>query len=123
MSQSNGHNDVRQHARFELLEYAIVKRRGSKDHVRSVLIDVSLGGLQVRSRTEFKVGGSYRLNIGRVDSEPLEVDAEVRYSIPIENTDLYATGFRCLPATSTQRTQWVDYVHSIFQSQGESLVG
>ena len=123
MSQSEGYKDLRQFARFELLEYAMIINKDSNVSTRSVIIDVSLGGLQVRSRHKFPIGASYMLNIGRAEAEPLVVEAEARYCIQIEDTDLYATGFRCLPATTSQRMQWVDYVHAIFQSQGEHLVG
>ena len=123
MSHQEDFKDIRKHARFELLEYAIIIDQTTQESVRSVVIDVSLGGLQVRSRHNFPMGANYRLSIGRADSDPLVVEAEARYCVPIENTDLYATGFRCSPTTSVQRIQWVDYVHSIFQSQGEHLVG
>ncbi|MBL8065596.1 MAG: PilZ domain-containing protein [Chthonomonadaceae bacterium] len=123
MGQKEGFKDLRQHARFELLEYAIVREKDSDSTVRSVVIDVSLGGLQVRSKHEFNLSSSYTLQIGRADSDPLEVDAEARYCVPIEDSDLFATGFRCLPTSSEDRMKWVDYVHSIFQSQGEHLVG
>jgi hypothetical protein len=123
MSQQNPGQDQRQHARFELLEYALVREPGRSEPVRSVVIDVSLGGLQVRSRYQFPVGETVTLNIGRLSSDPIVIQAEVRYSIPIEDSDLYATGFRCLPSTTGQKMEWVDYVHHVFQSQGEHLAG
>lgn len=123
MNSGDQHRDKRQHARFDLLEYALVQKGATTETVRSVVIDVSLGGLQVRSRYQFDSGATYDLRIGRVSEEPLTVQAEVRYCIPIDGTDLYATGFRCIPADTKQRTDWVDYVHAVFQSQGEYLVG
>jgi len=122
MNQPDGAKDTRQHARFELLEYAIIVDRKTQESIRSVIIDVSLGGLQVRSRHLFHAGTDCILNIGRADSDPLVVEAEARYCVQIDGTDLYATGFRCMP-TEAQRVQWVDYVHAIFLSQGEYLVG
>jgi hypothetical protein len=122
MSRSEHNKDHRQFARFELLEYAMIVNKDSNESSRSVIIDVSLGGLQVRSRHQFPIGGNYMLNISRADADPLVVEAEARYCIQIEDTDLFATGFRCLPATTAQRMQWVDYVHAIFQSHGEHLV-
>ena len=123
MSSGQNHRDKRQHARFDLLEYALIQQGAKTETVRSVVIDVSLGGLQIRSRYQFDAGASYDLRIGRVSNEPLQIQAEVRYCIPIEGTDLYATGFRCIPENTKQRTEWVDYVHAVFQSQGEYLVG
>lgn len=123
MNQPDGFKDVRKHARFELLEYAIVFEKESGEGFRSVVIDVSLGGLQVRSRHQFPTGVNYSLSIGRAEADPLVIEASARYCVPIDDTDLYATGFRCVPASTAQRNQWVDYVHHIFQIQGEHLVG
>lgn len=123
MGHSGDFKDKRQHARFDLLEYAMVYGSDPQNVVRSVVIDVSLGGLQVRSRQQFVAGDTYTLNIGRIDSKPLIVQAEARYSNQIEDTDLYATGFKCQSLSSVDKMDWVDYVHSIFKSQGESLVG
>lgn len=123
MQNSDGFKDKRQHARFELLEYAIVQRPEAREVLRSVVIDVSLGGLQVRSRHQFDAGQTYILSIGRSDAAPLQITAEARYSKPIEDTDLYATGFKCSPSSSNEKVDWVDYVHAIFRAQGESLVG
>jgi hypothetical protein len=123
MSQNDPGQDLRQHARFELLEYALVREPGKNDPVRSVVIDVSLGGLQVRSRYQFPVGDTVTLNIGRLSSDPIVIQAEVRYSVPIEDSDLFATGFRCLPSSAGQKMEWVDYVHQVFQAQGEQLAG
>lgn len=123
MQKSDQFKDKRQHARFELLEYAIVQRPDKRETLRSVVIDVSLGGLQVRSRHQFDAGQVYILNIGRSDAAPLQITAEARYSVAIEETDLYATGFKCQPNSPTEKVDWVDYVHAIFRAQGESLVG
>lgn len=123
MSQAKGFSDVRQHARFELLEYAVIKDAETGNSTRSIVIDVSLGGLQVRSKQQFEPNANFLLNIGRGDSEPIAIEAESRYCVAIEGSDLFATGFRCTPSTSAQRMQWVEYVHAIFQMQGEHLVG
>ena len=123
MSQAKGFNDVRQHARFELLEYAVITEPQTGNSTRSIVIDVSLGGLQVRSKHEFAPNETFLLNFGRGDSDPIAIEAESRYCVAIEGSDLFATGFRCIPTTTAQRMQWVEYVHSIFQMQGEHLVG
>ncbi|MBS1715616.1 MAG: PilZ domain-containing protein [Armatimonadetes bacterium] len=122
MGETNDYQDSRKHARFELLEYAVIQDGATGQSVRSVVTDVSLGGLQIRSRHQFDPGQQYTLNIGRISSEPLVVTAEARYCIHIEDTDLYATGFRCQLSSTAERIDWVEYVHGIFQTKGESLV-
>ena len=125
MSDGTPKPDKRDHARFELLEYALLGGSdgdASSQPQRAVIIDVSLGGLQIRSRSTFEEGALMRLTIGRADDEPVAVIAEVRYSIPVEDSDLVATGFRVRPENKEQRIEWVDYVHAVFQRQGELLM-
>ena len=122
MSKNQPQSDNRRDNRFELLDYAIANRVGETHTVRTVVVDVSLGGLQVRSRFQFETGEVLRLSIGRGSMAPLNIHAEVRYSIPIEDSDLFATGFRLLPESVGERIEWVDYVHAVFQVQGEALL-
>ncbi len=123
MSQRNPDSDQRQHARFELLDYVLMQGHGDEQPAaqRAIIVDVSLGGLQIRSRTKFTHGDIFRLTVGRAESSPVLIAAEVRYSIPIDESDLYATGFKVKPEDNEQRINWVDYVHTVFQSQGETL--
>jgi hypothetical protein len=123
MSQRKPKPDQRQHARFELLDYALMQGHNGEEapSQRAIIVDVSLGGLQIRSRTKFTHGDVYRLTVGRAESTPVNIVAEVRYSIPIDESDLYATGFKVRPEDNEQRINWVDYVHTVFQSQGETL--
>ena len=123
MSQTDPNSDKRQHARFELLDYALMHGHAAEpvSAQRAIIVDVSLGGLQIRSRTKFTHGDVFRLTVGRAEIAPVVIAAEVRYSIPVDGSDLYATGFKVRPEDNQQRINWVDYVHTVFQSQGESL--
>ena len=123
MGQRKPKSDKRQHARFELLDYALMQghEETQPDSQRAIIVDVSLGGLQIRSRAKFTHGDIFRLTVGRADQTPVVVAAEARYSIPVEESDLYATGFKVRPENNDQRINWVDYVHTVFQSQGETL--
>lgn len=114
-------NDRRRHARFELLDYAIVKEEGESEGIRSVIVDISLGGLQVRSRTSFQDGKTYELTIGRGETQPIVVQAEARHSKSIEESDLFSTGFRLNPRSAVERIEWVEYVHTVFKNQGDQL--
>lgn len=115
--------DRRRYARFELLEYAVVRLADSEESVRSVVTDVSLGGLQIRSRRPFSGGEVCEIEIGGLEESPLKIRAEARYSAAVEDSDLFATGFKCVLNAKQERMGWVDYVHQVFQTQGERLVG
>lgn len=123
MTNKDALNDRRRHARFELLDYAILTRVGETESVRAVIVDISLGGLQLRSRRPFVDGARYKLVIGQGDNTPITINAESRHSKPIKDTDLFSTGFRLTPETAIERIEWVEYVHMIFKLQGEMLTG
>lgn len=117
-------SERRRHARFELLDYAIVTKVGETESTRSVIVDISLGGLQVRSRAPFEDDARYSLQIGRGDeSAPITIHAQAMHSKPITDTDLWSTGFRLSPETAVERIEWVEYVHAVFKMQGEMLIG
>ena len=122
MSNHDAHQDKRRHARFELLEYALVFRPIEIEAERAVVVDISLGGLQTRSRGSLAVGEQCLLTIGQGNDVPLRLTAEVRHSRPVDGSDLFATGFRFLPASSEERMALVNYIHNAFQRQGESLL-
>ncbi len=111
----------REQERFALFEYAIVKVGDAQIRLRSVVVDVSLGGLQVRSREEFAAGLRCRLIVGRMNGEPMEISAEVRYSKPIPDSDLMSTGFRIVPVSDEEKEVWARYVQQALKYQGEQL--
>lgn len=122
MSLEKTKTDHRKHARFEMLDYALMEsgKKGPTKGLRAVVVDVSLGGFQIRSRSHFDGNDVYCLTIGH-NGDSISVTAEVRYSVKVEDSDLYATGFKVRPADNAERVAWVDYVHSVFQAQKDSL--
>ncbi len=115
-------SDRRNFARFEILDYAMVIEAGDVS-IRSVIVDVSLGGCQVRSKEQFKAGEVYTLTIGRGNHAPVSIHAVARYSKLLEDCDLYASGFQFESAGAAERIAWAEYVHEVFKEQGEMLLG
>lgn len=106
----------RVNSRFELLEYSMITSPDGNQS-RGVVVDVSLGGLQVRSRNAFQSGSMCTLQIGRLGASPLTVEAEARYCGPVEDSDLFSTGFRVSDLNPEQRLAWADFVHSVFRNR------
>lgn len=100
----------------------MVYEEEGQEPVRAVVVDISLGGLQTRSRRQFETGKPCLLVVGRGSGRPMTVRAEVRYCTPVTGSALFATGFRFRPESTHERVELVDYVHGIFRAQGESLV-
>jgi c-di-GMP-binding flagellar brake protein YcgR len=109
--------------RFEVIECAMIYEEGRSEPYRAVVVDIGLGGLQVRSKEQLPVGAICRICIGRDGKQPLDLPGEVRYSHAVEQTDLMASGVRFLPKNHEQRIAVAEFVHSVFENQGESLVG
>ena len=114
-------SDTRRYARFSVLEYAIIFLHGGCEPLRSVVVDVGLGGIQVLARKKLAKGDTCQLSIGRSDGDRLDVPGEVRFSSALDDSGLYATGMRFLPETHEQRSELVDYVHGVFQRQADQL--
>jgi c-di-GMP-binding flagellar brake protein YcgR len=85
-------------------------------------VDLSLGGLQLRSRHQYEAGSIVDVSIGRGDTEPIALKAEVRYSLPVKKSDLFATGLKFVTMDEASTHKWVDYVHNVFKDQGENLL-
>ena len=115
--------DTRRYARFGVLEYAIVFLNGTAEPLRSVIVDVGLGGIQILSKQQLPVGHVCHLTIGRSDGTSLDIPGEVRFSQPMDGSELFSTGMRFAPETHQQRSELVDYVHAVFQRQADQLAG
>lgn len=122
LAQPHHYPDKRRYARFEMLEYAMIYRDDDPEAETAVLVDISLGGAQTRSRHAMGVGEVCLLSIATGGSTPVSVTAEVRYCYPVKHSDLFAVGYRFMPETVEERMQLVNYVHEVFQRQGELLI-
>jgi hypothetical protein len=118
----DNHPDSRRYARFEVIECAIVYEDDRPEPYRAVVVDIGLGGLQLRSKETLPVGKVCQVHVGREGKRPLELPGEIRYSTQMDGTELIASGVRFVPKTHDQRIAVAEYVHGVFQKQGESLV-
>ena len=110
----------RRFERFDILDYAMVSCPKHPEAFRSVIIDIGLGGLQLRSKDPLPVGEICTLQIGQGSREPLEMKGEVRYSNVTDDSGLYSSGFKFLPSSHEERAAIAEYVHSVFMRQGEA---
>lgn len=121
-NMTRGVRDNRRHARFEMFEYAVLYRENDPDGISALIVDISVGGLQVRARNRFLQGEVCTLVIGRGWEPPLTINVEIRYSCEIEEADLFATGVRYRPRDAQQRMELVDYLHDVFQRRSEGFI-
>lgn len=112
--------EKRRYERFAVMDYAMVQLEDGTPAFRAMIVDVGIGGIQVRSREKMPVGQVCHLEIGG-DSGKLILRGEVRHSRPIEGSDLIATGVRFLPTCHEERAGIAAYVHRAFVEQREML--
>ncbi len=115
-------NDKRRYARFEILDYAFVHAVDeSFEPIRAVVVNIGLGGVQLRTKDALPEGKIVHLIVGTSDESTLDLRGEVRYCSPVENSDLFASGFRFLPENHEQRVAIVEFVHTVFSRQGDRI--
>ena len=111
--------DTRRYARFEMFEYAMVYVPNQAEPVRTVIVDIGLGGLQLRSRGALPCGETCLVHVGSATGKSFELRGEIRYSTPMPDTDIHSTGIRFVPACHEDRVAIAEYVHAVFQRQSE----
>ncbi|HWD40567.1 MAG TPA: PilZ domain-containing protein [Fimbriimonas sp.] len=114
--------DKRRYIRYEVLEYALVNVPNVLEPVNVVVVNIGLGGLQVRSRESLPVGQVCHLHIPMIDRPSVVLPGEIRHSVPVEGSDLVSTGIRFRPKSHEDRIAIAEYVHAVFQRQCDLLV-
>lgn len=110
------YTDVRRFARFQLLEYAMVHLEDGSEPFRAMVVDIGLGGAQLRSKEQMPVGEICNIELGQEDGPTLTLRGEVRFSSKIPHSELHATGFKFMPETHEERAAVAAYVHAVFQA-------
>ncbi|MBI5708393.1 MAG: PilZ domain-containing protein [Armatimonadetes bacterium] len=119
MSFNTG-SDGRRFERFDILDYAMLSSKNHKEPFRTVIVDIGLGGLQLKSKDQLPVGEVCSIQIAREEADPLCTTGEVRYSRQAEDKGLYSSGFKFLPSNHVERAAIAEYVHSVFMRNEEA---
>jgi c-di-GMP-binding flagellar brake protein YcgR len=121
-STTTSEDQARRHLRLEILEYALVCTPHDRRPVHAIVVDIGLGGIQLRSRSVLPVGDLCRLEIGRGSSEePVVVHAEVRHSGSTAASGLYASGLRFRPLCDAERWGVAELIQQVFNRRKEML--
>jgi hypothetical protein len=114
--------DKRRYLRYEILDYAVVEIEGTENCINTVIADISLGGVQVRSRDPIPVGTTCTVRVAGSTIDPLGLKAEVKHCHAVDGSGLFTTGLKFMPENHTDRLAIADYVHAIFQRQCDNLI-
>lgn len=108
--------DKRLYVRYEVLDLARLRIKGID--LTTVVTDVSLGGLQLRTRVCLPVDALCELNLPE-GCQPLRV--EIRH-VQATSDGLFNVGLRFLPRSDEERQDYFHYVQSVYQHQHDLLV-
>lgn len=114
--------DKRRYLRYEILDYAVVHADGWSKSVNTVIVDISLGGVQLRSKDSLPVGSHCMIRVGCGDLPPIALRGEVMHCTPLDDSDLLTSGVRFIPENHGDRMAIAEYVHAIFQRQCDNLM-
>ena len=107
--------DKRRYLRYDLLDYAMAYSDQDICGVRTVIADVGLGGLALRTHEPLTVGSKLKLLVGRGSGDAITIRGVVRHVQLNKESRLYATGVQFQPETHQDRITIAQYVHEIFQ--------
>lgn len=107
--------DVRRYLRYDLLDYVLAYPKNAPGGIRSIIADVGLGGLALRSHEPLTVGSEVNIIIGQGANASLMIKGVVRHSDLNGESNLYATGVQFRPENHDQRIAIARYVNEVFQ--------
>lgn len=113
-------NDKRRYIRYEVLDCARVEISGHEPF-QSIVVNIGLGGLQLRARNGADQGAACVVTVGRAESEPLDLPCEVRHCVPVNGSGLHSLGLKFVPRSHNERIAIAEFVHSVFQRQCDLL--
>lgn len=121
---ANVGKDGRLFPRFEYLECAMIYREGSPEPYRAMIVDIGLGGVQLRSKEVLPINEELAIHIGQDQGQPLTVKGFIRYSHASDKEEhFYVSGFKFTPANHEERAAVAHYVHNVFTGQWNKLAG
>jgi hypothetical protein len=115
--------DARQHPRFEIFEFATIVVPELTDPVPGVIVDISLGGMQVRSRVMLPVGTVCRLQVGGGDEEAMTLHAQVRHSGRTSRSGLVTSGLLFQPKCAAEKRNYATLLQRVFNHRRDALTG
>lgn len=116
--ENSQYHDIRRFARFPLLEYAMIHPEDGSEPFRAMVVDIGLGGAQLRSKEKLPTGAICNLELGQESGPTLSLRGEVRFSVQIPHSELHASGFKFMPATHDERRAVAVYVSAVFEAMG-----
>lgn len=109
-------SDSRRYERFPCAHMVTIRPRTKKsesDEVRALVVDVSLGGLKMRTKAPLDTSTPYVLTMAGAET-PIDFNGEVVHLAPAEDDGENAVGFVFRPESHEERVAIANFVHKVF---------
>ncbi len=113
--------EKRSQTRFSVLEYVLAFQNSSNIFARSLMVDISLRGCQIRSREKFDTGDLISIHIPREADESMEIHAEVKYCYKLQDDAIYATGVCFKPKNRSESMFIAHYIYDKLLSNKNNI--
>lgn len=121
MGGSNYGPDQRVFPRFDYLECAVVHIPG-EESIQAMMVDIGLGGVQLRSKKPLPVGTPLTISIGKDKGGPINMPGILRHcTLSTEGEHIYIAGFKFTPQTHEERAVIAKFVHEVFTRYWNSV--
>lgn len=105
--------EMRLFERFGFAECASVTGILGGKPISVVVVDIGLGGMQIRSKERLPANDLLVLRIPREDKSPIAFQGRVRYSYLEQDGSMYVSGYKFSPQNRDECLEIVQYVHNI----------
>lgn len=116
-------SDARLFARFDLNEVADLVDKESGGCYKVTIVDIGLGGVQLRSQQLLPVDTKMVLGLSLPDGPTAKFVGSARYCNETQEHEAgkFTSGFKFYPETHKERVEIAEFVHAVFQRQWEIL--
>ncbi len=108
--------DTRRYERFPCAQMVTIRPKagkGASDDARAIVVDVSLGGLKMRTRTKLEPNTPYILTMS-TGGNPTEFNGTVVHLAEGGPDDETFVGFVFRPESHEERVAIANFVHGVF---------
>lgn len=118
----NVQTEQRHYLRYQIFDYTAVLVPGVVEPISAMLVDIGLGGAQLRSQVRFPDETHITMRLANEEGELIELRGEVRHCTEMGESGLFGSGIRFLPQDHSERMALASFVHGVFKRQRDRLV-
>lgn len=108
--------ETRRYERFPCAQMVTIRPKGTEstpDDARALVVDVSLGGLKMRTKASLDTTEAYTLTMAS-GGNPIDFNGSIVHLVPGDESTESSIGFVFRPETHEERVAIANFVHQVF---------